>query len=431
MNTNILDYGAVPNGTGICTTAIQAAINACAETGGGRVVVPAGHYVSGTIWLKSHVELHLEHGAHLIASTERTDYNALDAYEQNYGYAPEQWVGQHFILAVEQKDVAITGTGVIDGSGDAFFEEPRRSGFSYWMHGIAQAKDKEQLRPGQLICFVECTDVAVMDVTIRNTPCWGLFLHGCDVVTVRGIKVFNPNYYANTDGLDIDSCRYVTVSDCIIDTGDDAIAIRCAAYRLKDKERVCEHITITNCCLSSCACALRIGVGRGIIRHVQVSNVTVGEAGALLCLMSGYNGAGAVHLEDIHMQHVTGTNLSHVFDITDGSEAGICHVTCSDIRAEAKYGSNIVATTPGTISDLALRNVDIQIQDWGIPEYSNTTEQVVLRMQGVKEALLERVRITVADGVRSEWKRDIQLMDCADVEIYRCQYNNELEEEMR
>lgn len=326
MNKNILDYGAVSGSKTTCTKAIQTAINECAATGGGRVIIPAGEYVSGTIWLKSHVELHLEHGATLVASTNRADYNAIDAYPQNYSWTPEEWVGQHFILAVEEEDVAITGTGVIDGSGDCFFGDICDYGTAYWMHGVALAKDKEKLRPGQLICFIESTNITVKDITIRNTPCWACFFHGCEVVTVQGVKIFNPPHFANTDGVDVDSCKYVTISDCIIHTGDDAITIRCDARWLRNKERAAEYVTITNCNLSCCACAVRIGVGAGSIKHVQVSNLTVEEAGAMFCLISGYLGAGKVHIEDVHIQNVSATNVSLPFEVQDGAQAGIANV---------------------------------------------------------------------------------------------------------
>ena len=91
MNTNIIDYGAVSGG-GLCTEAIQRAIDECERSGGGRVTVPPGLYKTGTIWLKSNVELHLEHGSILKASDNLDDYNSLDAYEQNYGCDNERWV---------------------------------------------------------------------------------------------------------------------------------------------------------------------------------------------------------------------------------------------------------------------------------------------------------------------------------------------------
>ena len=429
MNTNILDYGASSGSMHICTTAIQAAIDACAKSGGGRVTVPAGTYVSGTIWLRSHVELHLEHGAKLIASTNRADYNDEDAYMQNYGCAPEEWVGQHFILAIEEDDVAITGTGTIDGSGDFFFGEICDYGTAYWMHGVALAKDKEKLRPGQLICFVECTNITVKDVTIKNTPCWACFFHGCEVVSVYGVKVFNPSHFCNTDGIDIDTCRYVTVSDCIVNTGDDAIAIRCAAKRLRNKERRTEYISITNCILSTCACAMRIGVGIGSIKHVRVSNLTVAEAGALFCLMSGYMGSGKVEIEDVHIQNVSATNVSLPFEVQDGAEAGIRNISFNDIQVETRFGSHIKTAKQNTISNVCFRNVDIRAKHPGMPVNiveGKATETSVMRFEGVEDLLLERVRITVDDNIRDEWAKDIQLTDCTAVETYRCKYKESM-----
>jgi polygalacturonase len=163
------------------------------------------------------------------------DYNSIDAYEQNFSVLSEQWVGKHLILAIECKNVALTGTGTIDGSADAFMGDLEFKSVHTWRKGIRFAKDKEKLRPGQLICFVECERVLVENITLTNYPCWGCFLHGSEYVTVRGVKVFNPDTYANTDGIDIDSCRFVTVSDCNIHTGDDGITVRGATKRLKKK----------------------------------------------------------------------------------------------------------------------------------------------------------------------------------------------------
>ena len=427
MNTNILDYGAISGSSQVCTVAIQTAIDVCAASGGGRVTVPAGTFVSGTIWLKSHVELHLEHGARLVASTNRADYNPLDAYEQNYSCEREEWLGQHFILAIEQEDVAITGSGVIDGSGDAFFEEPRESEYSYWMHGVSMAKDKEQLRPGQLICFVECQNVMVENVTITNTPCWACFWHGCDVVTVHGIKILNPAHFCNTDGVDIDSCRYVTVSDCIILTGDDAIAIRNAAHRLKNKERTCEYITITNCVISTCASGMRFGVGTGAIKHVQVSNLTVKEAGALFCLISGYIGSGCVSIEDVHIQNVSATNVSHPFEIQDCSEAGIRNVSFTNIEVEARYGSHILTPKFGTLSDISMHNVKIGMKAPKIPKHVDACKDVaVLSCEQAKNLFFNHVCVCVDEEFQSDWEEDVSFSGCQGVEEVHCKYKGRL-----
>ena len=246
---SILDFGAKENTPS--TKSIQAAIDACAANGGGRVVIPSGLYVSGTIWLKSNVELHLEMGAILKASSDIDDYNDEDAYPQNYGVPVENWRGKHFIIALEADNVAITGNGTIDGCGDAFFGTERFFENPYcWEGGYITSKDKERLRPGQCVCFIECTNVRVRDIAVKNTPCWSIFFHGCEHVQVRGVRITNPYEFVNTDGLDIDCCRFVTVSDCIIHTGDDAIAIRCDSTKLKNP-KPCEYVAITNCVLSS------------------------------------------------------------------------------------------------------------------------------------------------------------------------------------
>lgn len=425
MNTNILDFGAVSGSEQVCTTAIQSAIDQCSDSGGGRVTIPAGSYVSGTIWLKSHVELHLEHGARLIASKNREDYNAEDAYEQNYGWAPEEWVGQHFIVAVEEDDVAITGSGVIDGSGDFFFGDICDYGTAYWMHGVALAKDKEKLRPGQLVCFIECTNITVKDITITNTPCWACFFHGCEVVTVYGVKIFNPCYFANTDGIDIDSCKYVTVSDCIIKTGDDAIAIRCAAHRLKNKERRTEYITITNCIISTCACAVRIGVGRGHVKHVHMSNLTVEEAGALFCLISGYLGSGQLEIEDVHIQDVSATNVSLPFEIQDGSEAGIRNISFRNVEVETRFGVHVKTPKANSISNVSFRDIHVTAKKPNIPVTiveSKKEKTSVMTFEGVHDLFLERVRVDVEESVRDEWTEDIQFFDCTEVEMHHCKY---------
>ena len=221
----------------------------------------------------------------------------------------------------------------------------------------------------------------------------------------------------------------MTVSDCIVNTGDDAIAIRCAAKRLRNKERRTEYISITNCILSTCACAMRIGVGIGSIKHVRVSNLTVAEAGALFCLMSGYMGSGKVEIEDVHIQNVSATNVSLPFEVQDGAEAGIRNISFNDIQVETRFGSHIKIAKQNTISNVCFRNVDIRAKHPGMPVNiveGKATETSVMRFEGVEDLLLERVRITVDDNIRDEWAKDIQLTDCTAVETYRCKYKESM-----
>ena len=226
MQYVITDYGAESGGKTLCTAAVQAAVDACAADGGGTVVVPAGTFLIGTVWLKSRVELHLQHGAVLKASADLADYNDENAYPQNFGSDGEKWCGKHLIIALEQTDVAVTGDGTIEGCADTVYGgKLHYCSNSAWREGYYLLRDGAPLRPGPMVCFVECDRVRVTGVTLRGATCWNLLLHGCYYATLTGLTIRGDKQHVNTDGVDLDTCRYVTVSDCIIDTGDDALAM--------------------------------------------------------------------------------------------------------------------------------------------------------------------------------------------------------------
>ena len=174
---NVTAYGAKGDGKTKDTTAIQKALDACAGKSG-RVVVPPGTYLTGSLYLGDDTELHLEEGAVILGSPDLADYNAPDAYPQNHGSVKEGWSAKHLILALEKKNVKITGKGTIDGNGRAFFAD--RIAYRHhvcWRHGARNAKGKpaEQLRPGQEIVFIECSGIEVRDVTFRDMSCWSCF----------------------------------------------------------------------------------------------------------------------------------------------------------------------------------------------------------------------------------------------------------------
>ncbi len=420
MVYNILDYGAVADGRTINTQAINRAIEACAADGGGRVLVPAGGvFVSGTIWLKSHVELHLEHGAVLRASGDFADYNAEDAYPQNYGCLPEEWTGTHFILAVECEDIAITGTGTIDGNAGAFVsdqdQQPQIPDPYTWFLGCVRA-----MRPGQNVCLVECRQVRIEGITMRELPSWALFLFGCEYVNIHGIRVFNLPDRCNTDGIDIDACRYVTVSDCLIDTGDDAIAIRSSAYRLKDKSRLCEFVTVSNCELASSSSVFRIGVGRNDIRHVRVSDIVAHRGAALITFSIEYGEVSRTPVRDFNFCNVSGANISYPITMVGRRGVPIEHITLENVRCEARAGMKLMTEVPGCFKDVTVRNFDIFLQE----EPAKLTERDLARRgeyavdcQGIEGLRMERVRVFAPDCVREKWNGMIRVQDCPGAEL--------------
>lgn len=427
MTYNIMDFGAVADGKTMNTEAINRAIETCANAGGGRVVVPSGGvFMSGTIWLKSHVELHLEQGATLKASGDFADYNANDAYEQNYEVPDEMWNGAHFIIALECEDVAITGGGVIDGNAQAFVDETAARPFAawhqyHWFKGFWLAN-----RPGQSVNFVECRHVRVEGVTMRDLPSWCLFLFGCDYVQVHGISVFNPPYMANTDGIDIDACRYVTVSDCLIDTGDDAIAIRSCGYRLKDKSRHCEYVTITNCSLASCACVFRIGVGRmGELRHIRVSNIVAHRGGTLINYCTEYGQTARTPMSDVNFSNISATGISHALLMNSEVGVDVKHVTLENIRCEARAGSRLVTKVNGTFEDVRIRDFDVFLVEDPAdsdPEIRAHRGEYALTCRGVTGLEMDHVRIFASEETRKRWKGMLQVEDCPGLEIKDCSF---------
>jgi len=424
---NILDFGAVADGKTLATKAIQSAIDACHQNGGGRVLIPAGTYLTGSVFLRSNVELHLAHAARLIASTDLADYNADDAYEQNYGVPFEEWLGKHLIMAIECNNVSLTGTGEIDASGDFFFEEPKfypyhqwMSGFG-WRNGISYAKDKKLLRPGQVVCFIESTNVTVKDITIQNSPSWSLFLHGCVQVNVTGLKVFNTCYFGNTDGIDIDCCQSVTVSDCHIEPGDDCITFRCASQRLKNP-RPCEYVTVSNCVLSCEASAFRVGVGYGEIRHIRVSNVTIKKAGTGINYITSYAGRGRAEIEDVNFSNVSLYNVSYPIAIA-GDVGSVRRITLENIRAYALAQARLSATGECEISDVTLRNVDLIL----LRDEEELTErrrqkrgEHMLEAHGVKDLTLRDVHVLASPDQRALWISSFSHTDCEGLSVKDC-----------
>lgn len=409
---NITDFGAVGDGVTNNAAAIQKAIDLCHTQGGGTVLIPAGIFKTGTIWLKSHVELHLAEGATLLASENMDDYNAFDAYPQNFSYPDEQWVGKHLIIALETENVAITGSGTIDGNGRLFYDKPEKIWRFLWPEGLSLSKDKENLRPGQLICFVECTDVKMRDVHVRNATCWCCFFHGCENVEIHGLEIKNDPTYANTDGLDIDCCRCVTVSDCTIDTGDDAIAIRGNGQLLKNTSHGCEHVKITDCVLGSSSSAVRIGVGDREIHHIRISNITVTRAATAFNLLTNYFPGCFTPLYDISFSGISLEKTYRLFEMAAWENGPIRDLSFKDVYAHT-FGGSYIFSNGRFIEDLRLEDFKLIVDDIGELDDGGIEERrrSVIEIQNT-ECSLENVSVTGTDQTIIPWDKIIAADGC-------------------
>lgn len=283
---NVLDFGAQGDGDTNDAVSIQRAINQCSRKGGGRVVFPSGkRFLAGPIELKSHVELHLEPNAELRAMVDESLYTQ-PAFPDN------QSEGTLWISAHNQENIAITGTGTINGSGRAFMhdEEPTHYVFKF-ENGIDR-------RP-HLLTLVGCNKITIRDVTLADAAYWCLHTVGCDDVLISGIRIENSLRIRNCDGIDIDHSRNVRISDCYIRSADDCICIKnrreYAAYG------PCENITVNGCILTSTSCAIKLGSENvDDIRNLIFSN----------CVIHASNrGLGIQNRDEGNIENIIFTNI--------------------------------------------------------------------------------------------------------------------------
>ena len=321
--------------------AVQTAIDEVSKSGGGKVTVPAGTWRTGTVWLRDGVELHLDAGAVLKASEDLADYNAEDAFPGNRGAPNEGWNGGHLVIAYKCRDVAITGPGTVNGSGESFFagaQAPVADTYSYkdWR----KAKGPE--RPGRMLVFWECRGVRLENVTLRDSPSWACFVMGCDDVVIRDYRVRNGPLNECTDGLDVDCSRNVLVERADIDAGDDAIAIR-AGVRELGVDKPCENVVVRDSVLGSTATDFRIGVGAGTIRNVTVENVVClrGGTSVLFNAFWGDPSKGGVDIEDVVFRNVDfGAKWGpSVISGGDGQQFGIRRIRFDNCRFASGRGS--------------------------------------------------------------------------------------------
>lgn len=242
---SVRDYKAAGDGKVLDTAAIQAAIDACTQAGGGYVYFPMGGYLTGTIVLKDNVTLYLSPQATLLGSQNIKDYQTrpFPARDLDVG-GFDVWP---LIFAERASNIGIEGKGTIDGQGKPF---PYRT------------------RPRPRMIFLrECTHVTIRDVTLKESSVWTLHLSLCDKIFVQGISVYSSFFY-NQDGIVLDSCRDACVSDCYVNTYDDCIVIKSSFPKPST------NISITNCVVTSPhAAGLKFGTqSLGGFRNVSISN---------------------------------------------------------------------------------------------------------------------------------------------------------------
>ena len=252
---NVRDHGAKGDKTASDTKAIQAAIDACSKAGGGTVCFPSGDYLSGTIRLRSHVTLSLENGSTIWASADRSEYELVDA-----GRLPDG--NPYLMVADDAEHVAIKGEGIIHGQGTADWNRLRdvpsdqSPDYFKWRIGVMRLRD--------------CRHVTIDGITILYSQTWTVHLMNCSQVFIQGLTIHSNYYRSTTDGIDVDSCRNVHISNCDITAGDDGICLKAYAGH------PCENVVVTNCTVESIATAIKLGTAsHADFRDIHVSNCVV------------------------------------------------------------------------------------------------------------------------------------------------------------
>jgi hypothetical protein len=306
---NVADFGAIGDGTTLCTEGIQKTVDGCATVGGGTVYFPAGRYLTGAIFLKSNVTLHISGGATLLASTNFEDF---PPFKPGWRILSDDTQRSSLITGVDLENVTIAGRGKIDGQGQPWWEALRKDKSAK----EGQPKILTYGRP-RVINLYRCRNVRIEGVTIVNSPSWTVHPVGCNNVVVDGISIINPEDSPNTDGVNPESCRNVRIANCFIDTGDDCITLKSG----RDKEgrlkaRPTENVTITNCVMYKGHGAVVIGSEMsGNVRNVTASNIVcVGTDRAVR--IKSTRGRGGV-VENIRYSNFVVENVKEPIYITN------------------------------------------------------------------------------------------------------------------
>jgi polygalacturonase len=382
----ISDYGAAGNNQTDCTEAFAKAIAACHASGGGRVVVPPGQYVTGAIALKSNVNLYVSQGAIIRFSRDSKKFPLVFTRWEGVelmNYSP-------FIYAFEQENIAITGPGTIDGNADCEHWWPWKGRTNCgWKPGdMSQERDRNQLfdmsergvpvservfgeghylRP-QFIQPYRCKNVLIEDVTLFNSPMWQVHPVLCTNVTVRRLTI--SSFGPNTDGCDPESCTDVLIEKCFFNTGDDCIAIN--SGRNADGRRVgipTQNVVIRDCRMKDGHGGVAVGSQiSGGVRNVFAENCRMDSPNLDIAVRIKNNAMRGGVLENIYARNI------------DVGQVAMAGLSIDFFYEEGEAGKFVPVARSLEIRNLKMRKA-----------------QYALYLRGLKNAPIESVRLVDCD----------------------------------
>lgn len=373
---DVFRFGAKGDGTTLDTKAIQTAIDECHSKGGGKVYLHNGQFISGTIILKSNVTLYVEGGAILRASNDLDDFPIM--LSKYPSYTGDFVTNKMLIYAEDAENISICGRGTIDGRGDDFIKGPYlRPSFSG--------------RP-RIIHMRGCKDISVRDITLYNSASWVQSYQSCMNMVISGITVdsrenkdIEKSRYAdvpgrNCDGLDLVDCNFVRISDCLINSGDDAIVLKSLS-----PDESCSNITITNCIVSSNASGIKIGTETaGTIEDITIQNCVVYDTRTDGISIMTVDGARIkrINISNISMRNIKssaifirlGTRFKSYRENKISQKPVLQDVIIENIQGtgiSTGYGCSITGLKNMPVENIILKNINLTFEGGGQVEDIN------------------------------------------------------------
>lgn len=432
---DVKKYGAKGRRQDNATVQVQKAIDAAAAAGGGTVYFGPGEYTTSTIFMKSRVRLYFESGATLFASRNKDDYKLTTGQNGVESDVP------FLIYGDGLERIGIDGPGTINGLAEHVWEDMKEvDGFIEAETENAKASGIDMKRAYavdpkvRMIYLINCKDINIEHVTLTRSPNWTLHLGNCERVNISNIFLYSSlDKGVNADGIDIDGCRDVRISDCTVQTGDDAICLKSTSKG--GKYNNCENITITNCTLVSTSTALKIGTeSHGNFRNIVFSNSTISNTN---------RGIGIFIRDGATVDRVIFSNLTiecnrkHYNWWGDGDPI---RFVLLKRKSDSRLGyirnvlvENVIATGQGTsliagfkdnlkenlpardIENITLSNVSIRMQAEALADKRAKQGLLVTQVNGLR---MSNVQISWdTEPIEPKWSHAIELDDVANAHL--------------
>ncbi len=326
---NVIDFGAKGDGVALDTKAIQEAIDRC-TLNGGKVLFPDGKFLTGSVVLRSNVEIYLSRGTVILGSTRLSDYQPHSPRTKSFN---DSFLKYSLFYAEGVSNVSFEGNGTIDGQGSAFKVTTKK-------------KPERYMNRPFVLRFVESRNVRVEGITLRNSAMWMQHYFGCQDVTIKGIKVFN-HANQNNDMIDIDGCSNVQILECYGDTDDDGITLKSTSPLIDS------NIKVSNCIVSSHNNAVKLGTeSTGGFRNVTISGIVIRPSAVKSVMFGKPDGVCGIALEVVDGGRMEGINVSNI--TMDSVEVPLFIRLGNRGR---KYAQDVPAPAVGSISGISIDNV--------------------------------------------------------------------------